>query len=55
MNVAHLQKKVTAASIPFGAADLKVLNAALTAISIRGARLSTPVLAVTGVEAPPKQ
>jgi hypothetical protein len=33
----------------------KELNTALSAISIQGARLSPPVLAATGVEAPPKK
>jgi aryl-alcohol dehydrogenase-like predicted oxidoreductase len=54
-NVAHLEENVAAASISFSAAELKELNAALAAIPIRGARLSPPVLAATGVEAPPKR
>jgi hypothetical protein len=33
---------------------LKMLDAALAAIPIRGERLPPPVLTVTGVEAPPK-
>ena len=54
-NVAHLEQNVAAASITFGAAELKELNAAVAAIPIRGARLSPAVLSATGVEAPPKR
>ena len=53
--VAHLEENVAAASISFSAAELKELDAALAAIPIRGERLSPPVLAATGVEAPPKR
>jgi len=53
-NVAHLEENVAAASVSFSAAELKELDTALSAITIRGARLSPPVLAATGVEAPPK-
>lgn len=54
-NVAHLEENVGAAAITFSAAERAELDAALSAISIRGARLSPPVLAATGVEAPPKR
>jgi aryl-alcohol dehydrogenase-like predicted oxidoreductase len=54
-NAAHLEENVAAASISFSPAELKELNTALSAISIQGARLSPPVLAATGVEAPPKK
>ena len=54
-NVAHLQENVAAASISFSDAELKELNSALAAIPTQGARLSPPVLAATGVEAPPKR
>ena len=54
-NVAHLQENAAAASISFSADELKELNAAVAAIPIQGARLSPPVLAATGVEAPPKR
>lgn len=54
-NVAHLEENVAAASISFSAAELKELNAAVTAIPIRGARLSPAVLSATGVEAAPKR
>jgi aryl-alcohol dehydrogenase-like predicted oxidoreductase len=54
-NIAHLEENVAAASISFSAAELKELNTALAAVPIQGARLSPPVLAATGVEAPPKR
>jgi aryl-alcohol dehydrogenase-like predicted oxidoreductase len=54
-NVAHLEENVGAAAIVFSAAELAELDAAIAAIPIRGARLSPPVLAGTGVEAPPKR
>ena len=54
-NVAHLEENVGAATIAFGAAELAELDTAIAAIPIRGARLSPPVLAATGVEAPPKR
>ena len=54
-NMAHMEENVAAASISFSAAELKELDAALDAIRIRGERLSPPVLAQTGVEAPPKR
>ena len=54
-NVAHLAENVGAAAIGFSAAELAELDAAIAAIPIRGARLSAPVLAATGIEAPPKR
>ena len=54
-DVTHLEENVAAASISFNASELQELDTALAAIPIRGARLSPPVLAATGVEAPPKQ
>jgi aryl-alcohol dehydrogenase-like predicted oxidoreductase len=54
-DVAHLEENIAAASISFSASELQELDTALAAIPIRGARLSPPVLAATGVEAPPKQ
>jgi aryl-alcohol dehydrogenase-like predicted oxidoreductase len=54
-NVAHLEQNVGAAAITFSAAELAELDAAISAIPIRGARLPAPVLAGTGVEAPPKR
>lgn len=54
-NVAHLEENVGAAGVAFNAAELAELDAAISAVPIRGARLSPPVLAATGVEAPPKR
>lgn len=54
-NAAHLEENVAAASISFSTAELKELDAALAEIPVRGERLSPPVLAATGVEAPPKR
>jgi aryl-alcohol dehydrogenase-like predicted oxidoreductase len=54
-NVAHLEENVAAAAISFSAAELKELDAGVTAINIRGDRLPPAVLAGTGVEAPPKR
>ena len=54
-NVAHLEENVRAASISFSGAEMKELDAALAAVRIQGERLPPPVLAATGVEAPPKR
>lgn len=54
-NVAHLEENVAAATISFSASELSELDAALATIPVRGERLSPPVLAATGVEAPPKR
>ncbi len=54
-NLAHLEENVSAAAITFNAAELAELDAAVSAIPIRGARLSPSVLAATGIEAPPKR
>jgi aryl-alcohol dehydrogenase-like predicted oxidoreductase len=54
-NVAHLEENIGAAAITFSAAELAELDAAIAAIPIRGARLPPPVLAGTGVEAPPRR
>jgi aryl-alcohol dehydrogenase-like predicted oxidoreductase len=54
-NVTHLEENVGAAAITFSAAEMAELDAAIAAIPIRGARLPPPVLAGTGVEAPPKR
>lgn len=53
--VAHLEENVGAASISFSGAEMKELDAALAAVRIQGERLPPPVLAATGVEAPPKR
>lgn len=54
-NVAHLEENVAAASTSLSPAELQELDAGIAAIPIRGERLAPPVLAATGVEAPPKQ
>ena len=54
-NVAHLEENVDAASISFSGAEMRELEAALTAVRIQGERLPPPVLAATGIEAPPKR
>jgi aryl-alcohol dehydrogenase-like predicted oxidoreductase len=54
-NVAHLEENVEAVAISFSAAELKELDSAIAAIAIQGDRLSAPVLAATGVEAPPRR
>jgi aryl-alcohol dehydrogenase-like predicted oxidoreductase len=53
--VAHLEENLRAADILFTAEELKELNAAVAAVTIRGERLPPTVLAATGVEAPPKR
>jgi aryl-alcohol dehydrogenase-like predicted oxidoreductase len=53
-NAAHLEENVAAGAISFSSAEIKELDAGIAAISIRGDRLSPPVLAATGVEAPPQ-
>jgi aryl-alcohol dehydrogenase-like predicted oxidoreductase len=54
-NVAHLEENVAAASVAFSAEELKELDGGVAAIAIQGDRLPAPVLAATGVEAPPKR
>jgi hypothetical protein len=50
-----MEENVRAASIYFSGAEVKELDAALSAVRIQGERLPPPVLAATGVEAPPKR
>ena len=52
---AHMEENVGAASIAFSADELKQLNAELAAIPVRGERLPPAVMAMSGVEAPPKR
>lgn len=54
-NLAHLEENVGAAAIVFSVAELAELDAGISAIPIRGARLSPQVLAAAGVEAPPRR
>ena len=53
-NVAHLEENVDAASIVLSESELKEFDSAIAAIAIKGERLPAPVLAATGIEAPPK-
>jgi aryl-alcohol dehydrogenase-like predicted oxidoreductase len=52
-NPAHLDENIAAAGITFTEEELRSLNAAVAAVKIEGARLPPPVLAMSGVEAPP--
>lgn len=54
-NVAHLEENVAAATVTLSAAELKELDAVLSAVTVQGERLAPAVLAATGVEAPPKR
>jgi aryl-alcohol dehydrogenase-like predicted oxidoreductase len=54
-NVAHLEENVEAAAVSFSTEELKELGSAIAAITIQGDRLPPPVLAATGVEAPPRR
>ena len=51
----HMLENVGAAAVRFTASELTELNAALSAIQIRGARLPDQVLVFSGVEAPPRR
>ncbi|MDA0181334.1 aldo/keto reductase [Solirubrobacter phytolaccae] len=53
--LSHLLENLGAEEVTFGREELKELTAALDAITIQGARLPPPVLAATGVEAPPRR
>lgn len=44
-----------AADVQFTSGEIAELNAAVSAIQVRGARLPDQVLVFSGVEAPPKQ
>jgi len=50
----HMPGNIGASQITFGHDELRELNAAVAAISIRGERLPPAVLAFSGVEAPPQ-
>lgn len=54
-NVAHMQENLGAAATSFTADELRQLNAAVSAIRIQGDRLPPAVMAMSGVEAPPKR
>ena len=53
--MAHMLENTGAAEIRFTPSELAELNAAVSAIQIRGARLPEHVLVFSGVEAPPKR
>ena len=54
-NMAHMEENVGAATIAFSVGELSELNTAVSAIRILGDRLPPAVMAMSGVEAPPKQ
>lgn len=54
-NPAHMTENLGAASISFGADELKQLNAAVAAIRIQGDRLPPAVAVMSGTEAPLKR
>ena len=53
--MAHMLENLGAADVRFTSTELAELNAAVSAIQIRGARLPEQVLVFSGVEAPPKR
>jgi hypothetical protein len=52
--MAHMVENIGATAIRFTPAELDELNAAVSAIQIRGARLPESVLVFSDVEAPPR-
>lgn len=50
----HMLQNVGASAVRFTPAELTELNASVSAIEIRGARLPDQVLVFSGVEAPQK-
>ena len=53
--MAHMIQNVGATSIAFTSDEIKELNASLSSIQIQGKRLPDMILALSGVEAPPKR
>ena len=53
--MAHMLENIGADAIRFTPSELTELNASVSAIQIRGARLPDQVLVFSGVEAPPKK
>jgi aryl-alcohol dehydrogenase-like predicted oxidoreductase len=53
--MAHMVENTGADDVRFTPGEIAELNAAVRAIEIRGERLPAPVLAFSGVEAPPKR
>lgn len=54
MQMAHMTQNAGASSIVFTPDEIKELNASLSDIHVQGQRLPAGVLALSGVEAPPK-
>lgn len=52
--MAHMLENSGAAAVRFTSNEISELNSAVRAIEVRGERLPAPVLALSGVEAPPK-
>lgn len=53
--MAHMLENIGANAVQFTAAELAELNRSVSAIQVRGARLPEGVLALSGMEAPPKK
>jgi aryl-alcohol dehydrogenase-like predicted oxidoreductase len=53
--MAHMIQNVGATSVAFTPDEIKELNASVSSIQIQGKRLPDGVLALSGVEAPPKR
>ena len=53
--LSHMLENIGAAEVRFTPPELAELNASVSAIQIRGARLPDQVLVFSGVEAPPKK
>ena len=52
--MAHMLDNIGAADVQLTSTELAELNAAVRAIEVRGQRLPDPVLALSGMESPPK-
>ena len=53
--MAHMLENTGGAEVRFTSAELAELNAGVSAVQIRGARLPEQVLVFSGVEAPPRK
>jgi diketogulonate reductase-like aldo/keto reductase len=53
--IAHMTENTGAMAVRFTPAELRELNAAVAAITVKGDRLPPPVQAFSGVEAPPRR
>ena len=54
-NIAHMEENLGAVAVSFTAVELQQLNDAVSAIRIQGERLPPAVMAMSGVEAPPRR